>query len=47
MVGTAALHLAASYFLPKGWRDVFQYVTIGDKLNATVNNASIGIKVSF
>ena len=47
MAASAVLHFAVSYFLPSGWRDAFQYITIADKLNATVNNASIGIKVSF
>ena len=47
MAASAVLHFAVSYFLPRDWRDAFQYITIGDKLNATIGNASIGIKVSF
>jgi len=47
MLGTAAAHLAISYLLPREWRSAFQYVTIGGKLNTTIGNASIGIKVSF
>lgn len=47
MAESAVLHFAVSYFIPHGWRDVFQYITIGGKLNSTINNASIGIKVSF
>jgi len=27
--------------------DLFQYITIGGKLNSAINNASIGIEVSF
>jgi len=47
MAEFAVLHFVASYFLPHGWRDAFQYITIGGKLNSTINNASIGIKMSF
>jgi len=47
MIGSAILHLIASNYLPHKWREAFQYVTIGDKLNATVSNFSVGIKVSF
>ena len=47
MAQTAVLHFAISYLLPHDWRSAFQYITIGDKLNATIGNASIGIKVSF
>jgi len=47
MIGSAVLHLIASNYLPHKWREAFQYVTIGDKLNATISNFSVGIKVSF
>ena len=47
MLKVSVIHAAISYFLPNDWRDAFQYVTIGMKLNATIGNASIGIKVSF
>ena len=47
MLQTAVLHLAISYMLPRDWRDAFQYITIGMKLNNTIGNAQIGIKVSF
>ena len=47
MAQSAVLHFAVAYLLPHDWRDAFQYITIAGKLNATVNNASIGIKVGF
>ena len=47
MAETAVLHFVVAYFLPSEWRSVFQYITIGGKLNSTISNASIGIKVSF
>lgn len=47
MAETAALHFVVSYFLPSDCRTAFQYITIGGKLNATIGNASIGIKISF
>ena len=47
MAESAVLHLAVSYFLPSEYRHAFQYITIGGKLNATIGNASIGIKGSF
>ena len=47
MVMSAILHPVISYYLPHGWREAFQYVTIGMKLDATIGNASVGVKVSF
>jgi hypothetical protein len=47
MAGSAVVHFTVVYFLPTGWRDAFQYVTIGDKLNATTHNYSVGVKISF
>ena len=51
MAETAVMHYAISKALVHyGYRtaaDVFQYVTIGSKLNAVVGNISIGIKMSF
>ena len=47
MAESAILHLAVSYLLHSDWRSAFQYLTIGGKLNATIGNASIGVKVSF
>jgi len=47
MAETAVLHGLISYYLPSKYRSAFQYVTIGMKLNNTIANASIGIKVSF
>ena len=47
MAESAVLHFIVAYYLPQSWRTPFQYLTIGDKLNATIGNASIGIKVAF
>jgi len=47
MAESAVLHYIVAYYLPQSWRTPFQYLTIGGKLNATIGNASIGIKVSF
>ena len=47
MVESAVLHFIVAYYLPESWRTPFQYLTVGGKLNATIGNASIGIKVSF
>ena len=48
MAESAVLHLIVSKLLPAGaWREAFQYITIGGKLNATIGNASIGIKMDF
>ena len=48
MIASAILHPLVSWALPNGaWRNGWQYVTIGGKFNATVANASIGIKIDF
>ena len=47
MAESAVLHFIVAYYLPESWRVPFQYITIGGKLNATIGNASIGIKMSF
>ena len=47
MLKVSVLHFVVAYFLPSDWRVAFQYITIGAKLDATINNATIGIKVSF
>lgn len=47
MLATAILHPIISYYIPRGWREAFQYLTIGMKLNNVIGNASIGIKVEF
>lgn len=44
---SAILHPIIAYNLPYGWREVFQYITIAGKLNATTNNAYIGLKLEF
>jgi hypothetical protein len=46
MAQTAVLHFAIAHYAPPEWRAAFQYITIGDKLNATIGNAVIGIKFS-
>jgi hypothetical protein len=47
MAESAMIHFVVSYNLPSSWRSVFQYVTIGCKLNTDIRNSSVGIKVSF
>ena len=47
MIASAILHPIIAYYLPHGWREAYQYVTIGGKLNADANNAYIGIKIQF
>ena len=47
MAQSAVLHFIVAYYLPSSWRVPFQYITIGGKLNNTIGNASIGVKVSF
>ena len=47
MAESAILHLAVSYLLPPNWREAFQYISIGSKLNGTMSNARIGVKMSF
>jgi hypothetical protein len=47
MVVSAILHPLVAYYLPSSWRSAFQYITIGDKLNATIGNATIGVRISF
>ena len=47
MVMSAILHPIISYYLPHGWREAFQYVSIGMKLDATIGNASVGVKFEF
>jgi hypothetical protein len=47
MLVSAILHPLVAYYLPSSWRSAFQYISIGGKLNNTIGNASIGIKVSF
>lgn len=41
-------YLFAKYVLTdQNWRKAFQYITFGDKLNATLGNFQIGITVPF
>ena len=47
MITSAILHPIIAYYLPHGWRDAYQYISIGGKLNATAHNAYIGIKIQF
>src|SRR4030042_1202336 len=47
MVISAILHPVISYYLPHGWREAFQYVSISMKLDATTGNARAGVKFEF
>lgn len=47
MVMSAILHPIISYYLPHGWRETFQGVSIGLKLDATTGNATAGVKFEF
>lgn len=48
MAQTAVLHLVATCLLEdEDWRAAFQYITIGNKLNATLGNLTIGVKMDF
>jgi hypothetical protein len=40
-------HAAISYFLPRGWREGWQYVWIGIEANQVNYNRTIGIKIDF
>ncbi len=45
--GGVLLQGVTSYWLPRPYREGFQYVSIGFELNAVLHNRSIGIGVSF
>lgn len=47
MIATAILHPIISYYLPHNWREAFQYVTIGMKIDNTVGNFHAGVKFDF
>lgn len=40
-------HLLIADALPKGWRDAFQYITIGTEIGIIRRNYSMGIRVNF
>lgn len=44
---TGALHFAATHYLPREWRPVFQYVSIGIEVGAVSNNYKLGVKLAF
>lgn len=47
MVLGAVAHAAISYALPHGWRDAWQYVSIGTSAACATNNLEIGLRVNF
>lgn len=46
-IATGLLHPVISYVLPRPWREVWQYGTIGLEVVVVGNNARIGIGFSF
>ena len=44
---TGVLHPVVSYALPRGWREVWQYSTIGLEMYCVGNNYSVGIGMGF
>lgn len=46
-LGTALLHPVVSYVLPKPYREVWQYVTIGVEVGCVGSNARIGVGFGF
>ena len=40
-------HIGIAYALPRGWREAFQYTTVGIKAGVVFNNNSIGLRVDF
>lgn len=47
MIGSAVLHPVVSYFLPKKYRQIWQYGTIITSGICVINNNSIGVGVKF
>lgn len=43
----AVVHAGVSYALPHGWRDAWQYLTIGTSAYCVRQNLSIGLEVNF
>lgn len=43
----AVAHAGVSYALPAGWRDAWQYISIGKSLNSVDNNLSLGLRLNF
>lgn len=43
----ALAHVGASYFLPRKWREGFQYTTIGYEAGVVFRNNRIGLSVNF
>lgn len=44
---TGLLHPVVSYMLPRGWRDGWQYVTIGVEVGCVGANARLGVGFGF
>ena len=40
-------HIGIAYALPRGWREAFQYTTVGIEAGVVFNNNSIGLRVDF
>jgi hypothetical protein len=47
MTVSAVTHVGIAYFLPRQWRDVFQYTTMGYKAGLVIGNDRIGLRVDF
>lgn len=43
----AVAHAGVSYLLPHGWRDAWQYMTIGTSAHCLKGNLEIGLEVRF
>ncbi|HTN94025.1 MAG TPA: hypothetical protein VMJ33_05560 [Gallionella sp.] len=46
-LASSLLHYCISYYLPKDFREAFQYVSIGYEAGYVVNNFRAGIRISF
>lgn len=47
MISVAAIQLAIAYALPSGYRDAFQYISIGHKAGYVQRNLELSIRVKF
>ena len=47
MGAAAIIHPAVSYILPKKWRKVWQYISIGVSSTCVINNFHVGLGVKF
>jgi hypothetical protein len=46
-VGTGLLHAGISYILPRPYREVWQYVSIGYRFSYVEQNHNLGLKFGF